>query len=137
MCLSTRECYAILGLESGASQSELKEAYRQLALKHHPDRTGLASGRSREAFHRATTAYKILSSRRPRFGASPTSTGFAGSEEALQQADILNLRKWHGSKTRRHFSNVKLGVLLGFFACGIGGIVLDRKRRALNTAPEQ
>ena len=30
--------YRVLGLEPGASDDEVKAAYRKLALKHHPDR---------------------------------------------------------------------------------------------------
>ena len=30
--------YRVLGLEPGASDDEVKAAYRKMALKHHPDR---------------------------------------------------------------------------------------------------
>jgi len=36
--MSKRDSYEVLGVERGASEAHLKEAYRRLALKFHPDR---------------------------------------------------------------------------------------------------
>jgi len=51
--------YKILGLEPGANKSEIKKAYREQALKHHPD-----TGGSEEIFKFVTMAYEILSGKR-------------------------------------------------------------------------
>lgn len=48
--------YKILGLESTASQDEIKLAYRKLAMKHHPDRGGDSS-----TFQEISRAYETLS----------------------------------------------------------------------------
>ena len=33
-----KDCYAVLGLNAGATEADIKTAYRQKALKYHPDR---------------------------------------------------------------------------------------------------
>lgn len=48
--------YKILGLSRGASDEDIKKAYRTLAMKHHPDRGG-----SEEQFKDIATAYEVLS----------------------------------------------------------------------------
>ena len=49
--------YGALGLQRGATEDEVKKAYRKLALKHHPDKpTGNA-----EEFKKIQGAYDILS----------------------------------------------------------------------------
>ncbi|CAN0016941.1 unnamed protein product [Ascophyllum nodosum] len=51
--------YRALGLVVGASPAEIKEAYRRLAMKLHPDSDG--DGSSREEFEKITAAYEVLS----------------------------------------------------------------------------
>ncbi|OMJ09087.1 Mitochondrial protein import protein MAS5 [Smittium culicis] len=51
--------YDILGVDAGAGESELKKAYRKLALKHHPDKS--KDPESAEKFKDISHAYDILS----------------------------------------------------------------------------
>ncbi|KAG0297969.1 Type I HSP40 co-chaperone, partial [Linnemannia gamsii] len=50
--------YEALEVDPGCSDSELKKAYRKLALKFHPDKTG---GATSEKFQEISHAYDILS----------------------------------------------------------------------------
>lgn len=57
--MSKRDYYEVLGIKKGATEAEIKSAYRQLARKHHPDidkSTGAA-----EKFKEVSEAYQILS----------------------------------------------------------------------------
>lgn len=48
--------YGTLGIQKGASEDEVKKAYRKLAMKHHPDKGG-----DPEQFKKIQGAYDILS----------------------------------------------------------------------------
>lgn len=52
------DCYQVLGLQKGASQKEIKNAYRRLSLKYHPDRN--KDERDAEKFKQVIEAYQVL-----------------------------------------------------------------------------
>ncbi|KAI5055309.1 hypothetical protein GOP47_0030454 [Adiantum capillus-veneris] len=54
------EEYQALGLKPGATQAEIKRAYRRLALRLHPDTCKEAGGGAAARFIRATNAYHAL-----------------------------------------------------------------------------
>jgi len=51
-----KDYYSILGVSRGASEAEIKRAYRRLASQHHPDKGG-----STEQFQVIEEAYRVLS----------------------------------------------------------------------------
>lgn len=76
--------YQILGVNSSASEAEIKKAYRRLAHQHHPDK----AGGSDERFKEINEAYQVLSDPRKRaeydqFGSvgSRGRTGGFGAED--------------------------------------------------------
>ncbi len=58
--MAKRDYYEVLGVERGASEAELKKAYRRLAMKFHPDRNPDDKS-AEEKFKEANEAYEVLS----------------------------------------------------------------------------
>ena len=85
-----RDPYKVLGVARGASDADIKKAYRKLAKENHPDRNA-DNAKKLETFKEANSAYEMLSDpeKKGRFdrgeiGAdgnptSPFGGGFAGS----------------------------------------------------------
>ncbi len=57
--MSKRDYYEVLGLTKGADASEIKKAYRKLAVKYHPDKNP-DDPTAEEKFKEATEAYEVL-----------------------------------------------------------------------------
>lgn len=92
-----RDYYEVLGIARGASDDEIKKAYRKVAMQHHPDRN--PDDKSAEArFKEATEAYEVLRDAQKRarydqFGhagvGGATSQGGGGFEGSWDLADAL------------------------------------------------
>ena len=54
--------YEVLGINKDATESEIKKAYRTLAIKNHPDKGGDA-----EQFKQVAEAYEILTKRKQEY----------------------------------------------------------------------
>jgi molecular chaperone DnaJ len=90
-----RDYYEVLGVEKGASEDEIKRAYRKVAFESHPDRN--PNDKSAEArFKEATEAYEVLRDadkreRYDRFGHAGVGGGAAGAPDfsGFDLADAL------------------------------------------------
>ncbi len=60
-----KDYYSVLGVPKGASEDEIKKAYRKLALKYHPDRNQ-GDDKSEAKFKEAAEAYEVLSDSKKR-----------------------------------------------------------------------
>lgn len=57
--MAKRDYYEVLGVSKGASDKEIKDAYRKLAIKYHPDRNQ-GDKTAEEKFKEAAEAYDVL-----------------------------------------------------------------------------
>jgi len=105
---AARDHYATLGLARNASESEIKAAYRKLALRHHPDRNP-GDSVAEEQFKAVSMAYAVLSD--PQKRAHYDRFGDAEEEGFDVGAELENATK---------FFNSILGDLFG----------LDRSKKA-------
>lgn len=80
--MAKRDYYEVLGVSKNASKEEVKKAYRQMAIKYHPDKNP-GDHTAEEKFKEAAEAYEVLSdenkrSRYDRFGHAGMNGGSGG-----------------------------------------------------------
>ncbi|AWB65976.1 molecular chaperone DnaJ [Saccharobesus litoralis] len=93
--MSKRDLYEVLGVQKGASEREIKKAYKRLAMKYHPDRNPDES--AKEKFSEIQQAYEVLTddNMRARYdqyghaGIDPQQGGFGGGGGAQDFGDIF------------------------------------------------
>src|ERR687895_586662 len=81
--MSKRDYYEVLGVSKGATEADIKSAYRKLAVRYHPDKNP-GDTAAEEKFKEAAEAYSVLSdaeqrARYDRFGHAGVSSG-AGAQ---------------------------------------------------------
>ena len=80
--MAKKDYYEILGVARGADESEIKKAYRKMAMKYHPDKNP-GDKQAEDKFKEAAEAYDVLSNadkkaRYDQFGHAGMGAGAAG-----------------------------------------------------------
>ena len=122
--MNKRDYYQVLGVPRDAPPEDIKKAYRQLALRHHPDRNP-GSKEDEEKFKEAAEAYSVLAdaekrSAYDRFGHDGLrGQGFSGFDSSVFEdfEDILG-----------NFFGFSIGDLFGGRERGRGGTRRSRGR---------
>lgn len=78
--MANRDYYEVLGLEKGASDDEIKKAFRKLAIKYHPDKNQ-GDAEAEGKFKEINEAYQVLSDPQKKaqydqFGTADPGAGF-------------------------------------------------------------
>lgn len=110
-----RDYYEVLGIEKGASEDEIKKAFRKMALKYHPDRNQ-GDKEAEEKFKEVNEAYSVLSD--PEMRKKYDMFGFAGVDPTANAGQQGGYTQWTGGG----FDGMDFGDIFGdFFGGGFGG----------------
>ena len=122
-----KDYYEVLGVEKGASADAIKQAFRRLALKHHPDRNADHKKEAEEKFKEISEAYEVLSDEKKR--AAYDQYGHSGVEGAFRHGSF------HFEEDFTHFQDLNDifggGGLEDLFASfGLGDLFRQGGRRS-------
>jgi len=92
--MSKRDYYEVLGVNRNSGETEIKKAYRQMALKYHPDKNP-GDKAAEDKFKEAAEAYEVLSDpdkkhRYDQFGHQGLGGGAAGGGYGMNMEDIFS-----------------------------------------------
>jgi len=115
--VAKKDYYEVLGVGKGASADEVKQAFRRLALKHHPDRNPSNKKEAEEKFKEISEAYEVLSD--PQKRSAYDQYGHTGVEGAFRHGNF----SWEDFTHFQDVSDIFGGGLEDLFASfGLGGV---------------
>jgi curved DNA-binding protein len=119
-----KDYYKVLGVERGASEDEIKKAYRKLARKYHPDVSKEAN--AKEKFQEVSEAYETLRDKEKRAAYDSLGSGFRQGQDFRPPPDWFD--RFGGGGRAEDLHGVDLGEL--FESMGLFGRAGRRSRRS-------
>ncbi len=134
-----KDYYKILGIQETASDKEIKEAYRRLAKKYHPDKTR-GNKKDEDRFKDISEAYSVLSNpeRRKKYDQMRHMGTYQSGDASGFDFESMFGGGNHGS-WKRSSSGFDFGSIFGDMFAGFGGQHTNRRdhvRRGQNTTAE-
>ena len=132
-----KDYYQILGIPKGASQDQIKKAYRKLAMQYHPDRNPGKEQWANDKFKEINEAFSVLGDPEKR-----SKYDRFGTVEGIDLGDIFSssftrgtfddvIRDFRGAGLRFDFLDDLLGGLFGFGGMGNrSGRTKSRRQRS-------
>ena len=118
MMVRMKNYYDILGVTKGASEEDIKKAFRKLAQKYHPDKKGGDEAKFKEV----SEAYAVLSDKKKRAEYDLGGRTFAGggAQGGFGGFDFSNFQQGFGGGFQGNFQEFDLGDMFGEFFGGAG-----------------
>lgn len=122
-----KDYYQILGVARDADESEIKRAYRQLALKYHPDKNP-GDKESEERFKEINEAHEVIGDKTKRQKYDQLGTSYRAWERAGQGQDGYDWSQWGSGGTRVDVGDIFGSGFSDFFTSIFGGSPQGRTR---------
>src|SRR5436305_10791250 len=114
-----RDYYEVLGVKKGASEDEIKKAYRKLARDFHPDRNP-GDKQAEQRFKEVQDAYDLLSDKQKR--AQYDRFGFAGPQGGMPEGFNFPGGFHFGGEGASSIDPAEMEELLRQFGVNLGGM---------------
>lgn len=130
-----RDPYQVLGIDTNASQDDIKKAYRKLAMQYHPDRGG-----DETKFKEIGDAYAVLGDEKKRaqhdaFGNGPHFNREFNFQQGADFNDVFNDFFKHSQRHRQQPTITRLNLFVDLETIATGGqkLITVQTRQGVQT----